>query len=82
MSCLAVPGARWVLASATLGVPRRLLVSRRHTCLHLTSKQGPAGCSHSHLDGNKQLLTKEEKTQTGQWGCPGRGDLWLTIFFF
>ena len=40
-------------------------LSRADTLVYtFTSKEGPAGFSHSHLDGNKQLLTKEEKTQT------------------
>ena len=45
------------------------------------SKEGPAGCSHSHLDGNKQLLTKEEKTQT-LWASSWQRRSVVDFFFF
>lgn len=37
-------------------------------------------CSHSHLDGDKQLLTKRRKFRPGG-PIPGEIDLWLTILF-
>ena len=44
-----------------------------------TSKEGLTGCSHRHLDGNKQWLTKRRKFRRGP--ISGRTELWLTIFF-
>ena len=64
MSCLVVPGGPMGSSFRPHSVSQDASLSRADTLVYtFTSKEGPAGCSHSNVDGNKQLLTKEEKTQ-------------------
>lgn len=82
MSCLAVPGGPMGSSFGPHSVSQDASLSHADTLVYtFTSKQGPAGCSHSHLDGNKQLLTKEEKTQT-LWASSWQRRSVVDNFFF
>lgn len=82
MSCLEVTGDPTGSSFMPHSVSQDATLSPADTLVYtFTSKEGPAGCSHSRLDGNKQSLTKEEKTQT-LWASSWQRRSVVDIFFF